>query len=378
MTIEEVRAEGDLPVAGYEPSPVNGAFVQNSNGHFRLQFGAYTQVRWTANWRDAPTAESDDPAPQDFTRGWSLNRTRLFLEGKYTDRTAFHFRGNVNDSFDMELLAAWAQLRLGNGWNLRVGKQFIPLSREDWMLPQDLLRAEFSPNDFTFAIGPSLGAFVSHEGTDHRVWISLHNGAFGGRDTFPAAESDVAATVRWEWNFVGDDWSVWEDVVGRPGRPRALLLGLSGGYQTKVAEAIEQPDAAGQINADLSLNGDGYQVMFAGSGTWIDPVNDDAYTHWGMLAQGGYFVGRGSQVFAQYNLVHPGSQPGDLEPFHSLAAGYNYFPYVWTNRWKLSAELAYQFSAMNRTIVAPSGPLGWLESDEARQVFLKLQMQFGF
>ena len=76
--------------------------------------------------------------------------------------------------------------------------------------------------------------------------------------------------------------------------------------------------------------------------------------------------------------MHPGDQPGTLDPFHSLSAGYNYFPYLWTNRWKLSAEAGYQFSAMNQTIVDPSGSLGWLASDEAGQGFLKLQLQFGF
>ena len=48
VDVEEVVTEGDLPVAGFEPSPVNGAFLQSADGTFRLQFGAFAQVRWTA------------------------------------------------------------------------------------------------------------------------------------------------------------------------------------------------------------------------------------------------------------------------------------------------------------------------------------------
>lgn len=378
VEITDISTEGDLPTAGYAPSPTNGAFIQSSSGDFRLQLGAYTQIRWNGNWRDATDTGEPSVDGEDFTRGWSMNRTRLFFEGKYTARTSYHVRANINDSFDFELLVAWAQLKLGKRWNLRLGKQFIPLSREDWMFAQDLLTTEFSPNDFTFAIGPSLGAFVSYSGDQQRLWVSLHNGAFGGRDEFPSNETDVAVTARWEWNFVGDDWSVWDDMVGRRGRARVMMLGLSGAYQWKQTETSEQNDAAAQLNVDLNFNGDGYQVVFAGSGTWRDPVDAGSFWNYGLLAQGGYFIGKGSQLYAQYNLLSPGDQPGDLESFHSIAGGLNFFPYLWTNRWKLTAEVGYQFSALDRTIVEPSGSLGWLASDEEGQAFVKLQSQFGF
>ncbi len=382
VVIEEVVTEGDLPRAGFEPGPVNGAFLQSADGTFRLQFGAFTQVRWTANWRDAPEPVAGEPQEEDFTRGWSLNRTQIFFEGKYTENAAYHFRAHVNDSFDPELLVAWAQMGLGDGWSLRVGKHFMPLSREDWMLAHDLLATEFSTTNSTFAIGTSLGAWASYRGDRHRFWLGLHNGAFGGRETFPSPETDLASTIRWEWNFVGDDWNVWRDVVGRPGRAKVMMLGLSAAYQSKQTDISTLNDEGAQLNLDLNFNGDGYQVVLAGSTTWRDPVDGDSFTNYGLMAQGGYFVANRSQVFAQYSLAHPGNQPdsptGNLKTFNSLSAGFNYFPYLWTNRWKLSAEAGYLFSALNRTIVKPSGSAGWLASDEPGQAYLKLQMQFGF
>ena len=54
---------------------------------------------------------------------------------------------------------------------------------------------------------------------------------------------------------------MWDDLVGRRGRPRGILLGLSGGFWFEGdASAF---DSGAQLNADISFNGDGYQAMAA-------------------------------------------------------------------------------------------------------------------
>ncbi len=378
-TVKVGETEGEQPIAGYERSPVNGFFVQSANGEFRLQLGGYTQVRWNGNWRTAPDSVAGESPEDDFTRGWSLNRTRIFLEGKFTDRAAYHFRININDSFDVELLVAFAQLRLPRGWSLRFGKMYIPLSREDWMFAQDLLTSEYSPNDFTFAIGSSLGAFAFWGGDHHRLWIALHNGAYGGRESFPSEQNaDFAGTARWEWNFFGDDWSVWDDMVGRRGRAQVMMLGVSGGAQGKFGSDVSGNRSAAQANVDLNFNGSGFQAVVASSMTFKNPVEEDSFVNFGLLAQIGAFVLDPLQLFSQYNLLAPGTQGGGLENFNSLAFGVNYFPFLWTNRWKLTFEGGVLFNALNETLVAPSGSLGWLASNEGPQGYLRVQAQFGF
>jgi hypothetical protein len=130
--------------------------------------------------------------------------------------------------------------------------------------------------------------------------------------------------------------------------------------------------------ADLSFNGDGYQAMVAGSWTRLDPDATSAFSHYGLMLQGGYFFTEVVQVYGQYNLISPGDQPGNLETFNSITAGISYFPFQWTNRWKFSAEVGHLFDAINETIVEPSGRLGWLSSDVAGQTYFRLQAQFGF
>jgi len=372
---------GEIPlIAGYEKNSTNGFFIRSKDQQFRLNIGAYTQARYDINWRDAPAGEDD------VENGFSLNRTRIFLEGQFTPAFDYHFRFNIDDNGNSDLLVAYLQYNSGNKWTVRAGRQFIATSREDWMWAQDTLTTEFSPNDFTFALGTSMGVQANYEAERTRFWLSLNNGAVGAKKDFPNnEETDVALTGRWEYQIAGRDWSVWDDLMGRRARPRGVLLGLSSGYQ--VEDDATAFDQSAQLNADISFNGNGYQAMVAGSWTWHDPVAAESYSNYGLLVQGGYFLAEHWQLYGQYNFISPGDQPGtstcnpplcELEPFNSITVGVNYFPFLWTNRWKFSAEVAHLFDALNATIVEPSGSLGWLPSNESGQTYFRIQAQFGF
>jgi Phosphate-selective porin O and P len=357
--------------AGFEKTSGNGFFLRTEDDLFELRIGLYTQIRYNANWRNAPADE------YDFERGFSVNRTRLFFTGHYTERYGYHFRINWNDSFDPELLVAFAQYNGTEDSHLRVGKQFMALSREDWMFAHDLLTTEFSPNDFTFAIGPSTGLQHHKAHEKRRYWLGVGNGAFGGRREFPAPDAaDIALTSRYEHALSGEDWSVWDDLVGGPGRARGTLLGGGAAYQYTGKDSPD-PDNAAQLNLDISFNGDGYQAMLSGSATWLDPDSGSHYTYYGALAQAGYFISAKDQLYAQYNFLSSGG-PTAATDFNSIALGLNHFPFAWTNRWKLSFEGGYLFDALNDTIVEESGSLGWLSSDHRGQAYLRLQAQFGF
>jgi hypothetical protein len=361
--------------AGYDKAAMNGFFIRSEDGFFRLNIGAYTQVRYDVNWRDAPAGEDD------ITSDFSVRRTRFFFEGNYTPKFNYHLRMDIDNEDDFSLLIAFMQYNFAKDkrWSLRGGRQFIALSREDWQFAEDTLTTDYSPNDDTFAIGTSVGAQLHFTAKQHRFWAALSNGAFGGKRTFPDNEpSDIAITGRWEYQFAGKDWSVWDDLIGRRGRPRGMLFGIGGAYEDKEPDPATTIESGAQINLDLSFNGNGYQAMVAGSMTWREPQFGDSFYNYGILVQGGYFFAEELQVYGQYNLISPGDQPGTLEDFHSVTAGVSYFPFVRTNRWKFSGELGYLFDAINNTLVTPSGTLGWLPSDEDGQLYFRIQAQFGF
>lgn len=244
------------------------------------------------------------------------------------------------------------------------------------MWGDDIMTTEFSVHDVTFALGAADGLQAIYEAGQQRFWFGLSNGSAAAQTAANEEQSDLALNGRWEYQLSGSDWSVWDDIIGRKGRSKGVLLGLGGVYQLEKDTSIL--DRVAQLNADISFNGDGYQAILAASWTRHEPRAGDAYNNYGIFAQGGYFITAHTQTYTQYNLISPGDQPGDLETFHSISVGVNYFPFIWANRWKFSTEIAHMFDTLNKTIVAPSTSLGWLESDEPGQTYLRLQAQFGF
>lgn len=378
VSSDSIEASTDSKItAGYEKNGWNGFWIGTEDGEFRLTIGAYTQVRYNMNWRTRPdTAQTDE---RDFTKGWSVPRTRVIFDGNFTKDVYYHFRVNINSESDFELGAAFAQVGLSEEWNVRVGRQWLALSREDWMFPQDLASIEYSANDFTYAIWTSLGAQAHYKAEKTRLWFALSNGAFGGRQGFPAAPeaSDGMVSSRFEIQVSGDDWSVWDDLIGRRGRASGILLGVSGAYQIRDKETTPYRNAA-QLNADIGFNGSGYNLFFAGS--WTTRETQDAeWNHaYGFVGQGTYFVSNHTFLYGRFDGVVAGTALEASEDFTSYSAGVGWLPFLWTNRWKVNAEVGYLPQVMNRTLVEPSGMLGFLSSDEKNQWTVRLQFQFGF
>ncbi|MCL7966641.1 MAG: OprO/OprP family phosphate-selective porin [marine benthic group bacterium] len=376
MAQEEPERNPGGVEGGYDPAV--GLFVADSDAGFKLSLGAYSQFRYSMNWR-----EDRADSVQNFEQEFSIPRTEIFLEGSYTDRLDFQLRTSITDGSDFELLVAYLAYRFSEDWNVTIGKQFIPLSREDWQYAQDLLAIDFSANDNTFASGTALGLVLNATIQDWlRFWIALDDGSFSAKRALSMVEeSDALLSGRFEFQIAGTEWSVWDDLIGRRGRPFSILIGIAPAYLVRTGEDLRFGDEH-QLNLDLSLNGDGYQVLVAGSWTARNPRLADRYNNYGLYAQGGYFVSDTWQLYGRYDFVSPGDQPAlgsqELEDFTAVSAGLNWLPFRRTNRWKISAEVGYLFSALNNTIVAPSGTLGWLASDTAGQTLVRLQAQFGF
>jgi len=360
---------------GYDPAV--GLYFSDPEAGFVLSLGAYAQFRYNMNWR-----ENQPDSVASFSRGFSLTRTEIFLSGSYTDLLDFHIRTQIRDGTTFELYAAWARFNISDTWNLTVGKQFIPISREDWMYAQDLLAIDYSANDNTFAVGTSLGLVLNAQWRKTRLWLGADDGAFSAKsDSTQVPPSDILVSGRFEWQVAGEDWAVWDDLIGRRGRPFGVLIGVAPSALFRADNDVQFKNEQ-QFNLDVSVNGDGYHVLVAGSVTNLNPVLEAGYYNWGLYAQGGYFVSDEWQLYGRYDFVSPGDQPPlrltDLENFSALGAGMNWLPFKTTNRWKISAEVGYLFSALNRTIVQATETLGWLPSDTKGQTLVRLQAQFGF
>jgi hypothetical protein len=325
---------------------------------------------------------NDPPPGEDATEhAFMIPRTRIFFEGRFADRYDFQIRTNINNEGEFDLINAWAQMQLPKGWSVRAGELFPFVSREDWMYPRDLLLTEFSANDDSFAIGTAMGIQAAREQDHHRYWLAFSNGSLGGKsESLDPDAADWAVSGRFEYQL-GEDWSNWDDLVGRRGRSQGVLFGVGGIVQGRGDPDFPDtaPKFGATLTADVSFNGNGYQTLAAFSWAHVDPDGSTpSYNNYGLFAQGGYFFTKTVQLYGYYDGVYPGDQPGDLDAFHVLGAGLSYYPFDWTNLYRASLEGGYLFSALSDTIVLPSQFLGYLASDGEGQYMLRAQLQFGF
>lgn len=235
LPVDTEKEEIKYDIAGYEKGNFDGFFVQSRDGQFRLNIGAYSQLRYDLVWRETPPA-----GDRKFESGFVVPRTRFFFEGKMTDHIEYQLRIQVDDAGDFGLVAAYAGYNFknyhhrsannGGAWNLRVGRQFAAITREDWMYAQDLLTTNSSAVDQVFAVGSSDGVQAFYGRDRGRVWFALTNGVAGGKEDFPNnTTSQALLSARGEVQLLGDDWNVFNDLVGRRGRPLGVLLGVGSG-----------------------------------------------------------------------------------------------------------------------------------------------------
>jgi hypothetical protein len=365
-------------VAGFDKTSFNPVFIQSLDKEFRLNIGMYTQFRYNMNFR-----ENIPDSVETFSRGYNLARTRIFFEGNYTDKFYYHFRFNINPSGNIELLVAYLQYNIKSNMWIRLGKQFMALGREDWILPQNLASIEFSAHNFTYAIWSSFGFQFQHSPSDNfRYWASIGNGAYGGRRQFPAPkDADVALTARAEYNIFGTNWEVWDDMLGRKGTDFGMLLGLGGGFlsRSKDADLITNAEKAYQINLDYSITGNGFHFYAHGSFTnrSFKGISEQV-SGGGFYSTFGYWLNEYIFPYARFDYVSKGKNLGFSEDYVSPGLGISYYPFKWSNRYRFSLEYNRLSGIVNFTPVEPDGQLGLVQSFWGKQQSIMLQMQFGF
>ena len=373
----------NLPTAGFDTTTqYHPVFIQSSDGKYKLNLGLYTQFRYNSNMRFGLPSQMPDSTKQ-WTNGYGMARTRIFLEGDFTDKFYYHIRMNINALSNMELFVAYLQWNINKNMKLRAGKQFMALGREDWMYPENLASIEFSANNFTYAIWNSFGFQFHHQVNDKfRYWASIGNGVYGGRKPYPAPESsDIMLTARAEYQLIGTNWSLWDDMLGRKGQDFGMMIGVGGAYNHRY-DTLSPPDHPRngyQINVDYSVSGNGYHLFTQGSMTSRtydnDGLDNSVYGFYGTF---GYWFTKKVFGYARYDLVLKGDSQEATEDYSSPGIGVSYYPFDWTNRMRISLEYNHLNAKVNETLVVPDGSLGLVESSYGGQQSIRFQLQFGF
>lgn len=345
-------------------------FVRDPRDRYRLDVGAFVQLRLDHNRREA------GPAGDVDTTDFDAERVRLILRGHVTKRWAFHFRFGVNADGATGLALGQVTWHATPRWSFTLGEQFIAVAREDWMFLEDLLTTDYSATDVVFGTGVSNGLQALYEGRRSRAYGAISDGRRGRKSDFSGrvAEGEWALTSRYEHQLGTTDWSIWDDLVGRCGRPRGLLLGAGAGYSSVHGRLLRNA-IYGTVDASLSWHR-GVALAYASLRRGEGPAGR-RWTNYGALVQVAQFLTPTVQIYGRYEFVSPGSQQGAFDTYRSLTLGCSLRPFRWTNRARVSLEYARLFTPIDRTIVPPSEALGFMPGSGA-QDYLRLDVLLGF
>jgi hypothetical protein len=395
---DTVPVEDVGEVAGFHKGNLNPFFIQSPDGEFRLNIGALTQMRYNMVTRETPNA-----GDSRFDSGFVFARTRIFFEGKAGHHVHYELRLQINSEGDFNLLTAYAGYNFGDygynsrknkgAWNLTVGRQFLAHMIDNWTYPQDTLTTEYAGSNYAFAIGVVDGAQAFFGKDRYRLWLAVSSGrqnpplvAGGTGEVFGGSlrTGQIMFSGRGEVQLVGDNWNLYNDQVSRrkdENRDPGLRFGAAAAYSLGIRSEQPQPDPvppknAIQITMDLTASGSGWQVLAQGIWNWFsDP---SAESRWGFLIQGGYFILEPWNVYLRYDLVDPGTQGDIFGQYDAVTLGTSYYPFKWTNRYKVSIEGGLLFNAISQTLVGANPTIGWLATDQGSQYYLRTQLQFGF
>jgi hypothetical protein len=360
--------------AGYNPHAINGFFIKNSLNNYNLTLGAYSQFRYNLNWQE----DTINPAAA-FSSSFSLFRTRLIFLGTFTKSFNFHFRSDINDNGNADIVVANFQWNINPDSYLRAGEVFIPIGREDWYFPEDILSMEFSANNLTFGVGSVLGILYHNKISDFfRLWTGLSDAVFGGKPPSSTDKSELMISARTEFQLFGADWTVWDDIVGRREKPTVFMIGIGPAYLFQEDTDNNTINTASQINLDLNYNGHGFHSLIQGSITTTDIENNSRFYNYGIYGNIGYWLSNYWVTYIRLDFVSPGDQDDTLEDYIAPGIGISCYPFPRTNRWRFTLEWNRLDAVINNTIVNPGAALGWLESNTSGQTSVRLQAQFGF
>lgn len=374
--LADARTRSNLLVGtGSVDAGAGGFRITSAEGDFSLRIGGYTQFRYFANVRD-----DEGGAVDDFTPGFKVQRTRLIFAGRAHDSVDFLLLPFAGPTGNWGLLDAWARFDLGDGWKLQLGQFKLPFWRE-WLISERyILPVERSELAAVYASIYAQGAMLHYQNDDWRFQIAFSDGLRTlNADFNSAAEADYAFTARAEW-LVDGEWARFTDPTALHNTDDALMLGIAAHYQGETPSFRGvNVDELFQIAADLSYESTDWSVMVAGLGRRLEVSGAPTEETYGLLAQGGVFVGDKTELFGRYELLIPdGSAAGD-DAFNAVTVGVNH--YLHGHALKLTADVIYFANNTGGTTIVGFGPdngSGLLPSNEDGQFTIRLQFQLIF
>lgn len=318
---------------------------------FSVDVHGYTQFRYIYTSADDAAGSDDDAAV-----GFQAARTRLSVSGNIISEDWGYFvQFGWGPEGQTELLDAYGTYRMENGWNVMFGQFKLPFLREELVSSKYQLAWDRSPTNSEFNQGRSQGIQFGFEGDQMRFMGAFSDGFMtANTDYISGAEADFAVTARGEFKWAGD-WRQFRDFTSFPNSDFAGMAGVAAHYQTGGETAGTVELDAWAITADVSVEGNGWNVFAAAVYRNIEPDASDDVTDFAALVQGGIFVAPQMEIFGRFDMLFPDDDRAGDENFSTLTAGLNYYVVPESHAAKLTAGLIYFLEDPADSDLAPVG-----------------------
>ncbi|MCI0363828.1 MAG: OprO/OprP family phosphate-selective porin [Phycisphaerales bacterium] len=276
----------DKPSAGYD----GDFFIRSGDGKFLLEVSGELQVRYTFNHQNESL--------EDRNRGgFEVRRLKIDFDG-YVMGPKVGYSVTVgfdDDTGDFELQDASVRFRMSDQWSLRMGKARPPFLREEQVSSKRQLLVERSLVAREFRLRRALGAFLIFQTPTTRVRGGLSDNS-----------ADLFGDEQWTFNaraeqlFLGE-WSQVDDFNSFRDDQTSAAIGAGFAYRTDdFVDPNEDDEKSWRWTADASVGTGGATAFVAVVGNHVTEEDGEKFNEIGIVVQGGIFVTKNWEVFAQY------------------------------------------------------------------------------
>jgi hypothetical protein len=357
--------------------------IGNQDGTFLMNISAYNQTRLNVNISD------DSPTSDGFESGFNQPRTRLIFDGNVVNPDTFY---RIEIGFDNDtsansgtgmLLDAYFGHRYASGLTVSLGQRKVNILRSFTQASNREQLIEGTTTGSVFATGRNQGIFVDYEG-EQGNW--RYSGAFtdgaGTQNTDFTAnppEGDWAVSNRFDFAVDGDLGAFDDSVRLFPGGDGATILGANLHIQESANAPGVQRTYLIQYGGDIIFQSpDGWNIFAEFVGRYTDTEGAPSFNDFGIAVQGGFFVNDQTEIAGAWDVVIPDDDRGaTVDPFNTLQANVNYWPFAGSRAVKFSGGVAIFLDNPSETggFVSQNTWLGLLNSNDDGQIAITGQGQ---
>lgn len=346
----------------------NQAFTPNIHGLLQFRF----------NWnnRDEDDAFAGD---EENAIGFQAARTRLWVDGNIFSNEWYYFvEFEVGPEGEVSLLDAFGRYTFANGWNAQWGQFRLPFLRETLVRESHTLAADKSQFETVFGTGRGQGVQFAYTADQMRFHAAISDGAGTANTDFTSdAEADVGLTARAEFKWAGD-WSAADDFTSFRGSPNFGMVGVAAHFQNGGDTFATADESRWGLTADVSVEGDGWNVFAAAVYSRVDPDPGSGLNDWGVLVQGGVFLGENTELFGRWDIIIPDDDRAADENFNTITVGLNQYMIPKSHAAKFTVDFQWYLDNPSESIVVPNTLTGLLAADSDDQWNLRAQIQLLF